>query len=434
MSNTLLSTPRPHLGRLGPPAAADHEPARAGTAPLSRSLVALLAVAVGVLAANLYYAQPLVAMISRTLGLLPQAAGLVVTMTQIGYGLGVLLIVPLGDILENRRLILTAMSVAVIGLLGITVSTHLAPYFAFALATGLGASTVQIIVPYAAHFAPPERRGQIVGTLMSGLMLGIMLSRPLSGLLSGWWSWHAVFLISAGLMTVLALVLYARLPVRAPESRGLRYPQLLASLVRLFVQTPLLRRRAVYQAFLFGAFCLFWTASPLVLAGPQFGLSQAQIALFALVGVTGAVAAPYAGRAADRGLIGVATTVSMLAAAGSFLLGHLWTPGSPGALGALVASAVLLDAGGTANLVLGQRAIFTLPAEYRSRLNGLYIATIFVGGSCGSALGAWAYARGGWALTSWIGLALPLCALAMFATELPGRRARVASVAGIAPE
>jgi predicted MFS family arabinose efflux permease len=358
-----------------------------------------------------------------------------VTLTQIGYGLGVLLVVPLGDIVENRRLILTMMMVAVIGLLGITWSTRLAPYFAFALATGLGASTVQIIVPYAAHFTPPERRGQVVGNLMSGLMLGIMMSRPLSGLLSGWFSWHAVFLTSAVIMAAMAAVLSARLPVRPPESQ-LRYTQLLASLVRLFLEVPLLRRRAIYQACLFAAFCLFWTASPLVLASPAFGLSQTQIAVFALVGVAGAVAAPYAGRAADRNLIGVATAVSMIAAGLSFALGRVVPPGSPGSLAALVVSAVLLDAGITANLVLGQRAIFTLPAEYRSRLNGLYVATIFVGGSCGSALGAWAYARGGWPLTSAIGVLLPASALALFATERLGRRikAKLPAISPASPE
>ena len=195
------------------------------------------------------------------------------------------------------------------------------------------------------------------------------------------------------------------------------YPQLLLSMLRLFVSTPLLRRRAIYQAFVFSAFCLFWTASPLLLSSPAFHLSQIGIAIFALVGVAGAVSAPFAGRAADRGHLRAATTLALLSCSASFVLGFLFPPGSLAALGALVASAILLDAGVSANLVLGQRAIFSLAPELRSRLNALYIATIFVGGASGSALAAWSFAVGGWHLTAACGLALPLCAFAYFITE-----------------
>lgn len=384
---------------------------------LSRGLVVLLATAVGVTAANLYYAQPLVAMISRALGLAPEAAGLVVTLTQAGYGLGVLLIVPLGDIVENRRLILTMIGMTVLGLLGLSFSTSLLPYFAAAFFTGLGASTVQIIVPYAAHFVSEEKRGQIVGTLMSGLMLGIMLSRPTASFLTDLFSWHAVFLTSAGLMVLLGVTLSQKLPLRQPTNKGLRYLQLLRSMLDLFLKTPLLRRRSAYQALVFGAFCLFWTASPLLLAGPDFHFSQIQIALFALVGVAGAVSAPFAGRAADRGLGQKATAIALTGAALSFLLSLIFPAGSMTSLVALVAAAILLDAGVSANLVLGQRAIFSLQPENRGRLNALYIATIFVGGASGSALGAWAFAHGGWWLTSWFGFCLPVAALLYFATE-----------------
>jgi predicted MFS family arabinose efflux permease len=188
-------------------------------------------------------------------------------------------------------------------------------------------------------------------------------------------------------------------------------------MAELVATVPILRRRAVYQAFLFGAFCLFWTASPLLLLGPEFHMSQTAIALFALVGVSGAVSAPFAGKAADRGYSRIATAVAMLACMASFFLSHLFAPGSISALLALVISAILLDAGITANLVLGQRAIFALNPEWRSRLNGLYIAIIFIGGATGSALGAWSYARGGWWLTSWTGFAMPALAFLFFLTE-----------------
>ncbi|MBC7419228.1 MAG: MFS transporter [Bdellovibrio sp.] len=384
---------------------------------LSKGLIFLLATAVGIIAANLYYAQPLTGMISRALGLAPGAAGLVVTLTQMGYGLGVLLVVPLGDILENRRLVLTMMSVAVIGLLGLAFSTQLIPYFIAAFATGIGASTVQIIMPYAAHFSSHEKRGEVVGRLTSGLMMGIMLSRPIASLLTDLYSWHAVFVLSAFLMIVLGFVLHRLLPERKPTNLNLHYTKLLSSMIYLFINTPILRRRAIYQAFLFGAFCLFWTASPLLLAGSEFHFSQTAIAIFALVGVTGAVSAPFAGKAADRGWTKIATVSSIAACALSFLLSHIFPSGSVSSLFALVIAAILLDAGVTANLILGQREIFSLPAELRGRLNGLYIATIFVGGAAGSALGGWAYANGGWSLTSWVGFLLPATALLYFFTD-----------------
>lgn len=384
---------------------------------MSQKMILALATAVGVIAANLYYAQPLATIISQALGLAPEAAGLVVTLTQIGYGVGVLFIVPLGDIFESRRLILTMTLFTFISLLGMALSKNMVFYFLAAFATGVGASTVQIIIPYAASLALELKRGQLVGTLMSGLMVGIMLSRPIAGLMTDVFGWQSVFLLSSFLMVLVSALLYFILPPKEAENKNLSYQKLLGSMVTLYLTLPLLRRRAIYQAFMFGAFSLFWTAVPMLLSGPEFQLSQSAIALFALAGVAGAVSAPYAGRAADRGFIKEATLVAMLLSALSFLLSHLFSSGSPEALISLVISAILLDAGITANLVLGQRVIFSLKPEYRSRLNGLYVATIFVGGACGSALGAWAFASGGWWLTSWLGFLMPASALAFFLTE-----------------
>lgn len=384
---------------------------------MTQGLVVLLASAIAVIAANLYYAQPLVALISSSLGMAPEAAGLVVTLTQMGYGMGVLFIVPLGDIVETRRLLLSAMLLAICGLMGLAFVTDMVPYFIAAFATGLGTSAVQIIMPYGAHFASDEQRGQVIGSMTSGLMIGIMLSRPIASLVSDWLGWHAVFIAAAIMMSIIAVILYRVLPPRPPVNKDLRYGTLMKSMAHLFTSVTILRRRAIYQGFLFASFCLFWTASPLLLLGPDFHMSQTAIALFALVGVSGAVSAPYAGRAADRGHSRIATILAMVGCMLAFLLSHLFAPGSLTALLALVISAIVLDAGITANLVLGQRAIFALDAGVRSRLNGLYIATIFIGGASGSALGAWSYARGGWWLTSWVGFAMPAAALLFFLTE-----------------
>lgn len=384
---------------------------------LSHRLVLLLATAVGIAAANLYYTQPLVSLISHDLGLAPKASGLVVTLTQIGYCTGVLIAVPLGDLIENKKLVLTMISLAVVGLLGLAFSKHLIPYFIAAFATGVGASTVQIIVPYAAHFVPENKRGQTVGHLMSGLMLGIMISRPLASLLTDLFSWHAVFVLSALMMTTMGVLLAFLMLPRQPEKLNIHFTQLLASLIHLFLNTSVLRRRAIYQSFLFGSFCLFWTATPMLLTGPTFGLSQTGIAIFALVGLAGAVAAPFAGIAADRGNSQLATTVALSAGSLAFLISHYAQEIKIVALPLLAFAAILLDAAVSANLVLGQRAIFSLNPQLRGRLNGLYIVTISAGGAIGSSLGAWTYVHGGWALTSLVGFCLPLCTLCLFWTE-----------------
>jgi len=383
---------------------------------ISVKMTVLLAFACGLIVANLYYAQPLAGPIGATLGLSSGATGLVVTLTQIGYGAGLLFIVPLGDLVETRRLVLTLIGLVTIALLGAAGSTHPFPFLTSMLCVGLCSVAVQVLVPYAAHLAPEAIRGRVVGSVMSGLMLGIMLARPVASFIAQVSSWHTVFFLSAGAMVLLAAMLRVTLPARRPAST-LSYGMLLVSMARLARGTSVLQRRALYHACLFAAFSLFWTTVPLLLAGPEFRLSQGGIALFALAGVAGAVAAPIAGRAADKGLTRPATAVAMLAVAGSFLITHIGSYGSPVSLGLLVVAGIVLDFGVTTNLVLGQRAIFVLGAEYRSRLNGLYMATFFVGGALGSALGGLAFAGGGWRAASWLGAALPIAALAYFATE-----------------
>lgn len=382
---------------------------------LSGWMTLLLATACGLIAANLYYAQPLIGPISASLGLSPQAAGLIVTTTHIGYGAGLLLVAPLGDLFENRRLILVLLCVAMLALIGTTLSTHTATFLAAALLLGIGSVAVQVLVPYAAHLVPEAARGQVIGNIMSGLMFGIMLARPVASIITEAMSWHAVFAFSALITGCLAIVLWNTLPRREPAP-GLSYGTLMASMAQLARNTPVLQRRALYHAFVFGAFSLFWTTVPLLLA-QSFHLSQNGIALFALAGVAGAIAAPIAGRIADRGWTRAATGLAMICVAASFLLARMGLSGSSTGLGMLVVAAILLDFGVTANFVLGQRAVFSLDAKLRSRLNGLYMAAFFAGGALCSALGGWTYAQGGWSLSMWVGLALPLLALTCYLTE-----------------
>ncbi|MFJ6266494.1 MFS transporter [Lysinibacillus xylanilyticus] len=384
--------------------------------PVSTWIILILAIACGVIVANLYYAQPLVGPISSTLGLSSGAAGLIVTLTQIGYGIGLLFIVPLGDILENRKLVVSLLLFTAIVLAMAAVVKSATLFLATSLFIGLGSVAAQVLVPYAAHLSPDATRGRNVGNVMSGLLLGIMLARPLSSIMAEFMGWRAIFVFSAAIIFVLALVLVKLLPTRQPMTTT-QYPTLLVSMLHLLKTTPVLQRRAIYHFCVFGTFSLFWTTVPLLLTSPIFDFSQKEVALFALVGVSGAVAAPVAGRLADKDWIRPATGLALASVIISVILPIMIQSGSTLALVILVVSAILLDMGVSANLVLGQRAILSLGAEIRSRLNGLYMAIFFAGGAIGSATGAWAYAMAGWKAALLIGIALPTIAMIYYATE-----------------
>jgi len=379
-------------------------------------IMLILAVASGLIVANLYYTQPLVESISSSIGLSSGAAGVIVTLTQIGYGIGLLFIVPLGDLLENRKLVVTLLMLTAIVLILAAAARSAALFLASSLFIGVGSVAAQILVPYAAHLSPEETRGRNVGNVMSGLLLGIMLARPVSSLVENYFGWHAIFMMSSAILFGLALVLIKVLPARKPQTTD-RYPAIVSSMLRLLKTTPILRRRALYHAFLFGMFSLFWTTVPLVLTSPLYHFSSAGVALFALAGVSGAAAAPLAGRLADKGLIRPATGISIVLVILSGLLPIMFAGGSLLSIVILVLAAILLDMGVSANLVLGQRAIFSLGAEVRSRLNGLYMAIFFAGGAIGSAAGGWAYAMGGWKAAMWLGVLFPALAMLYFLTE-----------------
>ncbi|AMW99888.1 MFS transporter [Rummeliibacillus stabekisii] len=379
-------------------------------------LTILMATACGIIVANLYYAQPLVGIISSSVGLSANTSGLIVTLTQIGYVVGLLFIVPLGDILENRKLIVSSLLITAVALV-ITAMTKQIFLFLFTLfVIGLGSVAAQVLVPFASYLSPDSSRGRVVGNVMSGLLLGIMLSRPLSSLVADFFGWHAIFILSAIAIMVLAIVLSKVLPRRKP-STDTHYIDLLKSMWYLLRTTPILRRRAAYHAGVFASFSLFWTTVPQLLTSQSFHFSQKEVALFALVGVAGAVAAPITGRIADRGVTKLATGIALLTVVISLLLPIIIHTNSPIGIAILVISSLLLDAGVSANLVLSQRALFSLSPEARNRLNGLFMAMFFFGGAIGSAIGGWAYSMGGWSTALWIGIIPSILSLLYFATE-----------------
>ncbi|SDC11972.1 Predicted arabinose efflux permease, MFS family [Paenibacillus sp. UNCCL117] len=383
--------------------------------PVSSWIMFLLASACGLIVANLYYAQPLLGPISAAMGLSSAAAGLIVTLTQVGYVAGLLFIVPLSDIIENRRLAAVSLMVVAGALLTAAFAPNTPLFLTASLFIGLGSVAAQILVPYAAYLSSEEQRGRVVGNVMSGLLLGIMFARPVASLITSLWGWRAIFVLSAAVIILLTVLLSRILPERKP-SPTLTYNKLMVSLGALLKQSPVLRRRALYQASLFGAFSLFWTVVPLRLAD-DFGMSQQGIALFALAGVGGAVAAPIAGRLADKGWTGFLTGLAMMIAALSLLLTYVYQDNSTVALALLVLAAILLDMSVSGNLVLGQRAIYSLGSEARGRLNGLFMSIFFIGGAIGSSLGGWSYDQGGWSFTALVGAVMPLLAFIFFLTE-----------------
>lgn len=372
-------------------------------------MVWLFAIATGLIVANLYYAQTLIGPISKATGLDPGAAGLIVTLTQIGYCIGLLFIVPLGDLLENRRLMIVTTGVALLSLLSAAFAQTPNLFLIASLLVGFSSVAVQILVPLAANLAPEETRGRVVGSIMGGLLLGILLARPAASLIADHFGWRAVFGTAAAVMLIISMVLATTIPRHQP-AHSATYGQLLKSLWTLLRRQPVLRQRAFYQACLFATFSLFWTAVPLELAR-NHGLSQSQIALFALVGAIGAIAAPIAGRLADAGHTRIASLCSMLFAALSFLP-SLIAP-SYAVIGMAV-TGVVLDFCVQMNMVLGQRAVYALDGKSRSRLNALYMTSIFMGGAIGSVIASALYDHGGWTWVVVVGSVFPVLALCVF--------------------
>ena len=372
-------------------------------------MVTLFAFCCGAIVANLYYAQPIIDLIAPDIGLSPTAASLTVSVTQIGYALGLFFIVPLADLVENRRLLIVTSTISIASLAAATVVRDPGAFLFVSLLIGFTSVSVQVLVPLAAHFAPDASRGRVVGNVMGGLMLGILLSRPFASFVADHFGWHVVFGVATVLTTAITVVFVFLIPTRRPDHRA-SYGGLLRSLGTLVLRTPVLRQRAFYQGCMFASFSLFWTAVPLELTR-RHGFTQTQIAVFALIGALGAIAAPIGGRLADRGHVRGGT----LAATTLAIVGY-WPVVAMPSLGVvgLVLTGVLLDFCVQMNMVLGQREIYQLDAASRGRLNALYVTSVFIGGALGSLLASPLYAWGGWPVVAVVASAFPLVALVRF--------------------
>lgn len=380
---------------------------------ISPGLTAVFAFACGAMAANLYYSQALIGLIAPAIGLPPRMAGFTVTLTQLGYGAGLLFIVSLADLVENRRLALIMLAGVVLSLVGVATSTSATTFLCFSFLTGFCCVGAQILVPFAAHLATDENRGRVVGNIMGGLVTGIMLARPAASLLAASFGWRAIFWVSAVGMVALEMLLMRMLPQRLPRT-NLHYGQILVSSMKLLFTQPVIRRRAAYQAAMFAAFNLFWTGVPLFLA-QRFGFGQRGIALFALAGAGGALAAPIAGRLADRGYIRAGTMGALGAAVIAFMI-FGWS-GAAGAVVMLAVGAILLDAATQFNQVVSQRVIYAIAPEARGRITSVYMTAVFLGGATGSSLAPAALIRGGWTALSVTGGVMLAAAFLLFLTE-----------------
>ncbi|KJC59071.1 transporter [Bradyrhizobium sp. LTSPM299] len=371
-------------------------------------MVLLFAVACGLSVANIYFAQPLLDTMAQDLGIEPAAIGIVVTLTQIGYAFGLILIVPLGDLLDRRRLIvgqtvLSAIALAIVGL-----APNAAMVLAGMVLVGLLAVVIQVLVAFAATLATPGERGRTIGTVTSGVVSGILLARFVSGALADLGGWRAVYLTSAALTLILAGLLARVLPRHQPRPMaGSSYAQLLRSTLQLFVQEPVLRERAVFALLIFASFSVFWTSIVLPLAAPPLSLSHTTIGMLGIAGVAGALAARNSGRLADRGWGQRTTGLSLL------LMLAGWVPIAclHSSLWLVLAGVVMIDFAVQAIHVTNQSLIVAARPNAASRLVGGYMVFYSIGSGLGAIASTVVYATAGWIGVCVLGAAISAVAL-----------------------
>lgn len=362
------------------------------TQGLSPSLILLMSIATGLAVASNYYAQPLLDTIARNFSLSASTAGFIVTAAQLGYAAGLLFLVPLGDMFERRMLIVSMTLLAAGGMLITASSQSLGMLILGTALTGLFSVVAQILVPLAATLATPDKRGKVVGTIMSGLLLGILLARTVAGLLANLGGWRTVFWVASILMALMAIALWRGLPKMKSDTH-LNYPQLLGSVFSLFTHDKLLRTRAMLGCLTFANFSILWTSMAFLLAAPPFNYSEGMIGLFGLAGAAGALGARPAGGFADKGKSHLTTTVGLLLLLLSWLaiwLGHTSVP-------MLIIGILVLDLTVQGVHITNQTVIYRIHPDARNRLTAGYMTSYFIGGAAGSLISASAWQHAGWA-------------------------------------
>ena len=367
--------------------------------PLTPALVWLMAITCGLVVANIYYNQPLLAEIGKSFDVSDSQVSLVATVTQIGYTLGLLFVVPLGDKRERKSLILALLLGSAICLAG----AALAPSFALlafaSLLIGLFCAVPQLLIPMAASLASDEERGRVIGKVMSGLLIGILVSRTISGYVGAHFGWRVMFGLGAGIMVLLCAVLARMLPRNQPTFAG-SYASLLKSLGPLVRDLPTLRRSAIVGACMFAGFSAFWTTLVFFLESGAYHYHSDVAGLFGIIGASGALAASFAGKSADRKGADYALNLGIVL----FLAAYALLAGAGHHLAGLIVGVVILDVGQQMTHISNQARIFLLLPEARSRLNTVYMTACFMGASAGSYLGALAWSHFQWPGVCGVGL------------------------------
>ncbi|WP_457425724.1 MFS transporter [Roseateles sp. P5_E7] len=376
--------------------------------PLGPALTLLLATATGLAVASIYYVQPLLGLLSVQFGVGSAAIGLLPTLTQLGYAAAILLLSPLGDRYDRRRIIVIKAAALVAALACAALAPGFAALCVASVVIGLMATLAQDIVPAVATLAPEAERGRRVGQVMTGLLLGILLSRVAAGSLAAVAGWRAVYAVAAVVVALLVPLLWRSLPRFVPATQA-GYGSLLASMAALWMKHPPLRRAALAQGLLSVAFSAFWSTLALVLAGPEFGQGSAVAGAFGLAGAAGALIAPLAGGLADRRGPQAVIRVGALLVFVAFAVQAV----APASLWLLVGVAVVFDLGVQAALVSHQSVVYGLDAGARSRLNAVLVSVMFVGMASGAALGSMLLASFGWRAVPMLGAVAALGALAL---------------------
>lgn len=382
---------------------------------LDRRLVWLMAIACAFSIANLYYVQPLLAQIGQSFGLSVSQIGGVATLMQLGFAMGLLLILPLGDRYPRRTLIVSLLVVVTLALILVALAPTVPMLAAASFVLGFATVVPQIIVPFAASVAAPFERGKVIGTVMSGLLIGVLLARTFSGLIGEYLGWRTVYWSAAILMIVLTLVLRCFLPTDRQYST-MSYGHLLRSLGNLIRTEPVLREASIFYALFFSAFSAFWVTLTFFLQTPPYHYGSAVAGLFGLIGVVGASSASVVGRLADRFPSRAVTGIAMLIVLLSFLC--MWLIGYW--LWGLILGVILLDLGAQAAHVSNQTRIYGLNPFARNRLNTVYMGTGFIGGALGSFLGTWGWSVAGWNGVCSVGSLMLIVALAVYVINNKG--------------
>jgi predicted MFS family arabinose efflux permease len=376
--------------------------------PLKSSAVLLFSVACGLAVGNVYYAQPLLDAMAEAFAMSPATIGIVITLTQIGYGIGLVLLVPLGDLLNRRRLIVTQTLLSAAALLMIALAPNSAWLLLGMTLTGLLAVVTQVLVAYAATLAIPAQRGRVVGVVTSGIVVGILLARTVAGGMADLAGWRAIYVLSAGLTLLMALLLLRVLPKDEVPQPITTYAALIASVFSLFKEEPVLRQRAILALLTFASAMVLWTPMVLPLAAPPLSLSHSEIGLFGLAGAAGALAAARAGHLADRGLGQWVSGLSLLLMLASWLPIAL----TQSSLWALLLGVITLDLGLQAVHVTSQSMIYSVRPEAQSRLTAGYMLFYSIGSALGSIGSTAMYAWAGWIGVCLLGASINAVALA----------------------